>query len=861
MYIVVLQPDVTVEEYVTIHGEDRFPRGRNADTRKQVRLESGKIVKGINTIDSFTFTIYPNSPGFDIIQEFSTHVHVFNTNKNDWEFIGRVLYVESTMDEEGLITKTVTCESILGYLCDSVQAYKEPMNHSLQDLVRTMLNCHNAQVESYKQIKMGNVPFLEYEDFKYTGIQRESTWDSFRSKVLGNFGGEIQLRKGYTDGGAVYGTVYLDYYDRIGETKTTEIALSENMKSVTRENEPTSYITRLIPLGCQLKETDTETGEEVETELRLDITSVNNGLEYIDDKEAIALYGIHVGIVEWDDVTVASNLLRKGQEWLKENNKVTVKYTITALDLSLIGLAVDDFEVGNVHPIKNDLLGIDDFARIIKKTIDICDETASTIEVGDSLKTMSDIQREQAAQIKAATDEIKSVSYSTSYIDRQIAALSTTINTTAKNLKEEFQTEIAQFGKSIDLKVSGSLGSKASIILSAGTNEMTGEFDLSQIRQAFADDPTAISISAGTLTFNSNTIIINSTNFTLDAEGKITATAGEIGGWTLKSYKLYAGDGVDIKTVCVQAPTENNLYVFAAGGTSHDSYADCPFRVTKAGKLYATDAIVYGDIITIDGSFKTELDRGSMRLYFDDVLCGTINTKYWTGAATEGISLRVEEGGNYIMFSHADDTQGSGYVVDYYLNAGWSSNYDEMHIFQTSARFLDKVYFSGSGAYFRAAYLYNNSYIRSVDSDDNVGEEMLGYDGTYVDVGSVGCATMLRGTTVYLKNTSTTVTSDRNAKNSIEELPEAYESFLDALAPVRYKYNDGKSGRYHVGYIAQDVEAALTAAGLSTADFAGYVDIEGTGELGLAYDEFIALLHKKIKRLESRISELESVQA
>ena len=47
------------------------------------------------------------------------------------------------------------------------------------------------------------------------------------------------------------------------------------------------------------------------------------------------------------------------------------------------------------------------------------------------------------------------------------------------------------------------------------------------------------------------------------------------------------------------------------------------------------------------------------------------------------------------MFSHADDTQGSGYTVDYYLNAGWSSNYDEMHIFQTSARFLDDVYFAG----------------------------------------------------------------------------------------------------------------------------------------------------------------------
>ena len=120
---------------------------------------------------------------------------------------------------------------------------------------------------------------------------------------------------------------------------------------------------------------------------------------------------------------------------------------------------------------------------------------------------------------------------------------------------------------------------------------------------------------------------------------------------------------------------------------------------------------------------------------------------------------------------------------------------------------------------------------------------------------------MLRGTTVYLKNTSTTVTSDRNAKNSIETLPEAYETFIDALDPVRFKYNEGTSGRYHVGYIAQDVEAALTEAGLSTMDFAGYVDVQKTGELGLIYSEFIALLHRKIKKLEKRINEMESVKA
>ena len=110
--------------------------------------------------------------------------------------------------------------------------------------------------------------------------------------------------------------------------------------------------------------------------------------------------------VEWDDVSTASALFTKGQNGLAENNKVQVKYSVTALDLSLLGLDIDDFNVHDYHPVINPLLGIDDMARIIKKNIDICEEIRSTIEVGDNFKTLSEIQREQAAKLDGISDEI-----------------------------------------------------------------------------------------------------------------------------------------------------------------------------------------------------------------------------------------------------------------------------------------------------------------------------------------------------------------------------------------------------------------------------------------------------------------------
>ena len=597
----------------------------------KTKLTSGKIVKGINAIDSFTFTMLPDNPGFSLINEFTTHVTAWNTNKERFDFNGRVLYAETTMDESGKITKTVTCESIFGYLCDSIQTYVDPQNWTVAGLLQHLIDCHNSQVEEYKRFKVGNITQTETNDNIYIGIQRENTWEAIKTKLIDQIGGEIQCR--VEDDG-----IYIDYLERIGEVKTTEIALSVNMKSITREQDPTSYVTRLIPLGCKLTD---ENGEE--TEQRLDITSVNDGKNYIDDANAVALYGVHAKVVEWDDITNPTYLLLRGRQWMNENNRVNVKYTVTALDLSLLGLVVDDFGIGNTHPVKNGLIGVDDTARIIKVSIDVCEEVKSSFEVGDNIKSLSDIQRDQAEALNAAKQNFQNLQTTVTNqqltVDQKIQAKADEITSAytqdiilaATELQETFTSEFEQLSNSIKLEVSGSLGSKANIILSAGENKYSYEMDMTQVRKAFADDATAISVSAGLITFNAGTLIINSSKFTLDSYGKITAT----------------------------------------------------------------DAVIYGDIITVDGKYKTEMDKGSLRLYYNDVLCGTINTKYWSNASSEGISLRVEEGGKYIMFSHADDTQGSGYVVDYYLNGGWSSNYDEMHIFQTSARFLDDVYFAG----------------------------------------------------------------------------------------------------------------------------------------------------------------------
>lgn len=353
------------------------------------KLFSGNVVQGINTIDSFQFSILPNNPAFNNLHEYMTLVEVINTSKNRTEFYGRVLLLSPSMSENGLITQDVVCESYFGFLCDSQQEYVVEKDWTVNELFTHIISCHNSQIEDYKKFKVVIDKDLKYKTV-YEGIQRENTWETIKKKLLDKIGGEIVLS-------VENGINVITYCQKAGETKTTKIALSKNMKSIKKENNPSSFITRLIPLGAKLNDKTEERLEiDVATnKIHFNAYQVYEGKNYIDDIYSILAYGVRVGYVEFDDVTLASNLLDKGLIWLDENNKILTKYSITALDLSILGLDIDDFQIYNSHPIENKLLNIDDTVRIMKKNINVCDEVKSSFEIGDKFKTLSEIHREE----------------------------------------------------------------------------------------------------------------------------------------------------------------------------------------------------------------------------------------------------------------------------------------------------------------------------------------------------------------------------------------------------------------------------------------------------------------------------------
>ena len=280
---------------------------------------TGQCKFGINTIDSFTFNILPNNEGYNLIKDLKTLVEVNNIKTNKNEFRGRVLIQTPKMNSSGLLTKSITCESELGYLMDSVQEHGEYHDITVRGFLELIIDNHNKQVSEDKHFTVGVVEVIDNNDSLYRYLGYDKTLDTIKDKLIDRLGGELRVRH-------ENGIRYLDYLQSIGEKKDTEIVLARNLITIEQERDPSEIITRLVILGPKLED----------SEERLTVASINNGLNYIDDKEAISEFGIIADTVTFDDVNIVENLLSKGKDYLKENNKIKKKHKINALDLSLI---------------------------------------------------------------------------------------------------------------------------------------------------------------------------------------------------------------------------------------------------------------------------------------------------------------------------------------------------------------------------------------------------------------------------------------------------------------------------------------------------------------------------------------------
>lgn len=284
-----------------------------------------------------TLKVPPLNPLYREIHNRKSMVSVYRGNTEI--FYGEV----RTREKDRFKNQPVKATGALSFLADSILPQQEWHDISPRDLLDAWLQLHNNQVEDRKKIYTGVVTIHDSNDSLYRITDRENTLEAIRDKLVDRLGGYLRLRHENDK-------LYLDWLtiQEYGKYCEQPIQFGENLMDYSETMTADDVITALIPLGAAIEqETDENASEFERLEKNVDITSVNDGKDYIYSKEAVENFGWVWRTEKWDDVSVPANLLKKANEFLTSNQYESLVISLTAVDLSLFGQDYDSFDIGD----------------------------------------------------------------------------------------------------------------------------------------------------------------------------------------------------------------------------------------------------------------------------------------------------------------------------------------------------------------------------------------------------------------------------------------------------------------------------------------------------------------------------------
>lgn len=494
---------------------------------KRYILHDAKLDLELNKAGSFDFIIYPSHAKYNIIYPLKPIITVY---QDDYLiFRGRVLNTIKGFYNE----KQVLCEGELAFLCDSVQRPYDFLSGSkhttIEELFTFFIENHNRQVDESKQFKIGNVSVTDENDYIVCSNENLSvTWNAISEKLIEKFGGYLWIRH-EEDGN------YIDYISDFSTLGNQPVKFGKNLLSIKRENRGEDIATALIPIGAN----------------GITIKKVNDNIDYIYDAKAVEQYGWIFRTETWEDVTLPSNLLAKAQKRLKELSTPLSSIEISAADLS----SVEDFDAfrlgtyvradSSPHDLNEDFI-------VKKLQITLAKPSANKLTLDgtfESFTQTTNAQKSKAQNLKAEVIESTNKSVEAAIAESE-SRIMTEVEKAITESEDSIGLEITEFSKSVNAKLD----------LAISVNE-------DGVVQS------VIGASADTIKFESNKLIIDSTNFALTEDGTITANAGQIGSWrieqdgnfreyVIRNTSPYFKDTLTCTTNGADMRTFYNVYIF-----------------------------------------------------------------------------------------------------------------------------------------------------------------------------------------------------------------------------------------------------------------------------------------------------------
>ena len=389
---------------------------------KETALLGLRAQLGLNKGGAATIVLPPTHPAYNDFISYRSVVTIYRDGV--LRFRGRALY---PTDDFNLI-RTITCEGERCFLRDGIhrphQYHDTPAN-----IFTRVVGLYNAQVESFKQFVVGTIDGISNDPIMLENDEAE-TFATTLDKLVELCGGYIIFTTNHE------GRRVINWYASINYSSSQTIEFGGNLVDFSRTTSNTDLATVIVPYGAK----DENTGA------RLTIASVNGGLDFIKDDEAVALRGIVAKAVYWDEILTPEALLVKAQQYLNSSKNILSSLELTAIDLSLLDQNIDSFMIGDTIKVTSRPHGVDgELYQLTEQSIDFLQPQNDRVVLG---KTISSLTGTDAASAKKVDNSLRR-------LNRAIRSdYNTNTDALIETTREELSTLIRQTSEALVLEAS-----------------------------------------------------------------------------------------------------------------------------------------------------------------------------------------------------------------------------------------------------------------------------------------------------------------------------------------------------------------------------------------------------------------------
>ncbi len=356
-----------------------------------------------NSAGTLVFCMTSQHPAFDSMKKLATMIRVEDSSRIIWK--GRVISDDRNIDN----IRTVQCEGKMAFLNDSIFPEFD-FSGAPELLFAQIIENHNSQVMENQRFVIGDVTVKDKNDYIVRSSESAlKTWKAVKEKCFqSTLGGHLRIR--YEADGD-----YIDWLEDYQEISSQSIAFGRNIIDLLVNTSATETYTAIRPQGAQVD------GK------RIDITSVNDGRDYIIDEERAAEYGVIYADPEesiWEDVTLPGNLLRKARERLSAGIVLKKTIEVRAVDLHLTDEQIESLKVCSYVRVVSAVHGIEAWYLLSKAEIHIDAPEQTQYTLGAVKMTLTDTNKTYQSSVvkrveKAIPDKVGQLENDSGFVDSQ----------------------------------------------------------------------------------------------------------------------------------------------------------------------------------------------------------------------------------------------------------------------------------------------------------------------------------------------------------------------------------------------------------------------------------------------------------